>query len=339
MYSGWLTDLVEIAMHFELAPIADLRPLERVFPHHLANIKELIERDGAIFKAIIADRSSGTVLDGSHRYAYLLAEGCRLAPVHWVDYLDENIRVGSRLAHRFLIESDTCISKQECLRRSASGDLFPPRTTRHFFPFRKSDICARLVDLDRGQARSIEHLLASTDITEEIAHNKRYLLEIDEELRTLSDYIAEMAESRTYLTRQVRMLSDTLPVAFFPGKFHPPHMGHIQTILKLAPRYKRLIVGVTGDTPEGAVMTRDEIVAALRNVLTPTANIDVLPVDGTLVHKRDTTGLPPFDVLLSGNPDVIAWAQDKQLACQFVERSFGTDCSGDNMRRALNRQS
>lgn len=336
LHSQHTSDQIETSIvHHDIADITTLRPLERVFPHHLANIKQMIERDGAIFKALIADRRSGTVLDGSHRYAYLYAEGYRLAPVYWVDYQDENIRVGSRLSHRFLIDGDSDISKRECLRRSATGELFSPRTTRHFFPFRKSDIHANLANLNKGPERSIDHLLSSAHITDEIDHNKRYLLEIDEELRTVSDYIAEMVESRTYLTKQVEMLTRSLPVAFFPGKFHPPHMGHVQTILGLAPHYRQLIVGVTGDVPQGRMMSRDEIVTALHNVLKSIPNVDVVPVQGTLVQKQDTSGLPPFNLLVSGNPDVIAWARRMHLDAQFVERSFGPGCSGENIRLGL----
>ena len=31
------------------------------------------------------------------------------------------------------------ISKQEVIRRGLAGELFPPRSTRHFFPFRKNN--------------------------------------------------------------------------------------------------------------------------------------------------------------------------------------------------------
>lgn len=322
-------------MEYELTDILKLRPLEMVFPHHLANIKQLIQRDGAIHKALIADRATGTVLDGSHRYAFLLAEGYGLAPVHWVEYHDENIRVGSRLAHRFLIDGDSPVNKRECLRRSACGELFPPRTTRHFFPFRKSDIVAPLGNLRPGAQRPIDHLLADVDVIDEIAHNRKYLAEIDEELRTLSDYIAEMVESRTYLTTQVEMLNAGLPVAFFPGKFHPPHMGHVQTILKIAPHYRKLIVGVTGDTPSDGIMTQTEIIRVLHDVLANVGNIEVVGIAGTLVMKPDTRGLPAFDVLLSGNPAVIDWSERMGLRSRYVDRSLGPHCSGEVMRSML----
>lgn len=322
-------------MKYELVELERLIPLEEVFPSHLENIRQLIYRDGEMHKALIADRMTGTILDGSHRYAFLLEEGYKLAPVYWVNYQDENIRVGSKLAHRFLTDGCSLVNKSECIRRSSTGELFSPRTTRHFFPFRKNSITVSLTDLKPGPKRVIDHLLAKVNISEEISHNKSYLAEIDEELRILSDYIAEMVESRTYLTTQVDMLKASQPVIFFPGKFHPPHMGHVQTILQLASNCKKLIIGVTGDTPSNDIMTQNEIIQVLSDVLETFDNIEVLKINDTLTQKNDTCGLPRFDLLCSGNPDVISWAEKQGVKAKFVERSLGVHCSGEVIRTVL----
>lgn len=322
-------------MKFQLIAIEKLRPLEKVFPNHLRNIRQLILQDGEVHKALIADRTTGTILDGSHRYAFLLEEGYKLAPVHWVDYQDENIRVGEKLTHRFFTDGSSYVNKKECIRRSTSGDLFPPRTTRHFFPFRKTSISVPLTDLQASQPRKIDHLLADVSITEEITHNKNYLIEIDEELRVLSDYIAEMVESRTYLNTQVEMLNAALPIIFFPGKFHPPHMGHLQTILKLAPHCKKIIVAVSGDMPPNSIMTQSQIAQVLDDAFSSFKNIEVIKISGTLTEKKDKSGLPVFDLLCSGNPDVIAWAQSQDIKSKFIDRSLGSQCSGENIRNEL----
>lgn len=322
-------------MQYEIVHISELRPLEKVFKNHLENIKKMIVHDGAMHKAIIADKKTGTILDGSHRYAFLYGEGYEFAPVKWVDYLDENIRVGTSLSDRFLIEGELQISKQECLRRSLSGDLFYPRTTRHFFTFRKSDISARLLDLQQGDVRPVDHLCAEIGIKEEIAHNNKYLEEIDEELKILSSYIAEMVESRNYLSKQVELLNDSLPTVFFPGKFHPPHLGHLQTIIKISTECKKLIVGVTEDIPDGALMSCDEIITMLRNIAGSFKNIEVISIKGVLVDKKNTNDLPEFDILLSGNPKVIEWARSMGIEAKFTQRSFGDVCSGENIRDIL----
>ena len=40
-----------------------------------------------------------------------------------------------------------------------------------------------------------------------------------------------------------------MSTAFFPGKFHPPHIGHVQTILDILPDYDKVIIGVTERAP------------------------------------------------------------------------------------------
>ena len=52
--------------------ISKLKPLELVFPSHLKNLSEMIDSSGYITSPIIADKDTGIVLDGSHRYVYFL---------------------------------------------------------------------------------------------------------------------------------------------------------------------------------------------------------------------------------------------------------------------------
>ena len=99
----------------------------------------MILNDGFVKTPIIADKKYGIVLDGSHRYVFFLMNGYKEVPVKFVNYEDEHIRVGARLIHRHLIDEALHISKKDIVKRSLSGDLFPPRTTRHFFPFRKNE--------------------------------------------------------------------------------------------------------------------------------------------------------------------------------------------------------
>lgn len=43
--------------------------------------------------------------------------------------------------------------------------------------------------------------------------------------------------------------------AFFPGKFHPPHLGHAKTILKLITSYDKVVIGISEDVPEDQFTT------------------------------------------------------------------------------------
>jgi len=320
-----------------IVPIASLLPLEQVFPVHLKNLGDMIDDSGIMMKALIVDIEDGIILDGSHRYAYLLSRGFKEAPVYLVDYDDENIRVGSRLLHKFLIKEgeDVKISKQICREHARSGSLFPPRTTRHFFPFRKADISLPLGRLVQGRPVSVDHLVSDADINEEINHNRSYIEEISEEYEAIIQYLSEVAQTKKYLEDQVLKMSNSKKIAFFPGKFQPPHIGHVQTLLRLMPYYKKIIIGVTEHRVDDIDISLDDIKAMLSSFLKSFEHVEICEVEGVLTEKEDLRGLPEFDVLLSGNKEVLRWAEEHGVEAKFVHRSEGLFCSGTEMRLVI----
>ena len=321
-------------MKYEIVSIDKLIPLEQVFPTHLANLEEMIEEDGFVLKAIIADKKTGTVMDGSHRYVYFLKNGYKEVPVFWSDYDDENVRVGTHLSHRFLLECVN-INKEECRRRALTGELFSPRTTRHFFAFRKSDISLPLSSLKRGEPADVSHLIADVEVSEEIAHNEKFIIELNEEVDIVINYLNEVLQTKLYLTSQIERMNTSKKVAFFPGKFHPPHIGHIHTLLTLLPQYSKLIIGVSEHQPEAAILTPDEIQASIESFFKDYDNVEVCRIKGVLVEKENLDDLPEFDVLLSGNEDVLEWAKKQGLGYKFVPRSVGYLYSGTEIRTAF----
>ena len=323
-------------MKCEIVSIDKLLPLELVFPTHLKNLEDMINKDGFLLKAVIVDRKTGTVLDGSHRYVYLLKNGYKEVPVYWTDYDDENIRVGTILSHRFMIDGDCGISKEECRSRALSGELFPPRTTRHFFTFRKSDISMPLDQLKKGEPIDVSHLIAKVDVSEEIEHNKRYIREISEEVDVVIQYLEEVSQTKNYLLKQIERMDMTRDVAFFPGKFHPPHIGHIQTILNILPKYRKVIIAVSEDTPSNKIVTDpSSIVPALQALFAAFDNVEVCTIKGVLSTKENTEGLPEFDILLSGNELVLAWAKKMNIRSGYIPRSEGALFSGTEIREKL----
>ena len=323
-------------MKYKIVPIDSLVPLEKVFPTHLKNLEDMLDADGFMLKAIIVDEKDGIVLDGSHRYVYLLKRGFKTAPVYLVDYDNEDIRVGTRLGHRFLIDGDSGISKGECCRRALSGDLFSPRTTRHFFTFRKADISLPLNRLKKGKLVDVSNLIADVETVDEINHNKRYIEEINEEMEIIIQYLSEVSQTKEYLTKQIELMNQSRKVAFFPGKFHPPHIGHIQTILTILSRYRKVIIGVSEHSPKNIIITDpDRIVGALRPFFADFKNVEVCKIKGVLTEKKDLKGLPNFDVLLSGNPEVLSWAKKMNINIEYVPRSEGILFSGHKIRAIL----
>jgi len=322
-------------MRYKIVPIDNLIPLEKVFPTHLKNLEKMIDDDGFMLKALIIDKKTGTILDGSHRYVYLLKKGFKEAPVYIADYDDEDVRVGTHLNHRFFIDGDSGISKKECRERALSGNIFPPRTTRHFFTFRKDDISLPLSRLEKGKPVDVTHLIADVDINEEIAHNETYIKEINEEVESIIKYLSEVTKTKEYLLNQTLLMKKSMKIAFFPGKFHPPHLGHLKTLLDLSNKYNKLIVGVSEHKPENVVTTVDNIILILKDLFKNHSNIEVVKIIGVLIEKEDTEGLPVFDILLSGNESVLSWADSLGLTSEFVDRSDGYLFSGTEIRDEL----
>lgn len=185
-------------------PILKLRPLEKVFPCHLQNLRKKILSDGMMKQSIIVDKETNIILDGSHRYVFLLMEGFSLAPVIPVDYKNQYISVGTSRTHRFIVDNPSNISKKEVIRRGLSGDVYPPRTTRHFFPFLKKEVNTSLSDLNQKDIPfPFQHLVADVGVTEEIAHNIKYLKEIDDELVLAINYLYTAQNVKKYLQFQI----------------------------------------------------------------------------------------------------------------------------------------
>ena len=195
--------------YYKIFPISRLKPLEMVFPYHLDNLSKMILDKGIVETPLIAEKENGIILDGSHRYIFFLMNGYKTVPVRFVDYKDEHIRVGSRLIHRHLIEGPTNISKKEVIERCLTGNLFPPRTTRHFFPFRKNEfVNIPLKDLEKGEPVDVSNLIADVDINFEINHNKNYVQEIEHEFDELIRYMEEVRQTKMYLLKQIELMSN-----------------------------------------------------------------------------------------------------------------------------------
>ncbi|PIZ52333.1 transcriptional regulator [Candidatus Woesearchaeota archaeon CG_4_10_14_0_2_um_filter_33_13] len=103
--------------------------IHKLHPHELINgtrfeeIKEELLSTERIFP-IIVDQNSDVILDGHHRYNVLKTLGFRKIPVISVDYNNENIGL-------FPWREGEEITKEDVIRRGISGELYPPKTSRH----------------------------------------------------------------------------------------------------------------------------------------------------------------------------------------------------------------
>lgn len=188
---------------FKILPLSLLKPLELVYPTHFRNIEKLIFKDGVMKRPIIIDAKYNIVLDGSHRYAFLLKHGFKYAPVVVVNYEDDSIFVGNHLKHRYLRDEKFLISKSEVVSRALNENLFNARTTRHFFPFRKIDYPVNLNQLENGTLKNIDYLIEKCSIEDEMQADREYIEELNMELSVIDSYIEEQIGVKNYLAYQL----------------------------------------------------------------------------------------------------------------------------------------
>lgn len=118
---------------------------------------------------------------------------------------------------------------------------------------------------------------------------------------------------------------------YFPGKFQPPHIGHILTISKLLRKHYHVIVGISEDEPR--IMTREQIEDIFRIIFGERVYVHL--IDGVLTDWNDVDELPLFDVLMSGNDKVLEWGKKLGLRVEKTQRSEGIGCSGKELRRLI----
>ena len=123
-------------------------------------------------------------------------------------------------------------------------------------------------------------------------------------------------------------------IAMFPGKFQPPHLGHILTILRVKKEFQKVIICLTTDGPD--FMDRNEAACMLHEVF-KYPDFDIITIQGRLLDKskgeiEDIFKGTPFDVIVSGNQEVIDWALKTGFAARFFPRAEGPGFSGTEIR-------
>ncbi len=83
----------KIPILLTLKRIRELKPHEETVPSDLRGIVSTLERDPVLRHPIIADSTSGAVLDGTHRLAALSQLGCYTIPTALIDYQNPLVKV------------------------------------------------------------------------------------------------------------------------------------------------------------------------------------------------------------------------------------------------------
>jgi uncharacterized protein (DUF1015 family) len=73
--------------------LSKLKSHEEIDLKHLEKLKKRIIKDGYIKDPIIVDKNYNIIIDGHHRVEILKEISCLKAPVHYIDYLSNEIKV------------------------------------------------------------------------------------------------------------------------------------------------------------------------------------------------------------------------------------------------------
>ena len=125
-----------------LGETVSLRDHEEVIPDNLETRTSKLLSKG-FYKPIIVDRESMVILDGHHKWTAAKSLGLARVPVIMVDYLvDEGV-----LVDVWPDCGKESVTKTEVLEMGVSGDVFPPKTSRHTLPFKIPSIRIPLSEL------------------------------------------------------------------------------------------------------------------------------------------------------------------------------------------------
>ena len=118
-------------MEIVLIQISELLPHEEIKQKKLRKLIDLVKKRGGLYEPILVDRETKTLLDGHHRYNTALHLGLKFIPGIEVDYLeDKSIQVESWPG-----KEEMKITKESVLSMAKSGNLFPPKTSKHSISF------------------------------------------------------------------------------------------------------------------------------------------------------------------------------------------------------------
>lgn len=118
-----------------------------------------------------------------------------------------------------------------------------------------------------------------------------------------------------------------MTIAFFPGKFQPPHIGHVLTLSKLLKRYD-IIIGISPDEPR--VVSQQVVKETFETIFDD--KIQYFIFDKVLSNYQNISFLPKFDVLLTGNEKIIEWAKKLEIPVEKIPRSKCIGSSGSELR-------
>lgn len=110
-----------------MIPVEVLKPHEQVIQKKVDQLERMTIRWDAYTKPLLVDGATGTILDGHHRFEIARRLDLQCLPCVVVDYLDDD-----SITLLLWPNSDReGITKDDVIQAGLSGDLMPPKTSRH----------------------------------------------------------------------------------------------------------------------------------------------------------------------------------------------------------------
>jgi len=127
-------------------------------------------------------------------------------------------------------------------------------------------------------------------------------------------------------------------IALFPGRFDPPHLGHILTIMRIYDDYDKIIVGITDDNygfTKPTIIDIAERERILKLAFKHLPKVQVMYIGKGLRIRERFDDLPYFDIVLTGNKEVLKNMAIHKIRTRFIERSQGIGFSGTELRQLI----
>lgn len=125
-------------------------------------------------------------------------------------------------------------------------------------------------------------------------------------------------------------------IALFPGRFQPPHIGHVLTIMRIYKEYEKIVVAVMDNPCKPRCMEPRKAKEILEAVFRYVSNIEVIgPVKAFTLRKslEEFRDLPKFDVIVSGNKSANEY--DRELGLNVIYTPRTPYYEGSKLRTAL----
>jgi len=117
--------------------------------------------------------------------------------------------------------------------------------------------------------------------------------------------------------------SDKDKIVLFSGRFDPPHIGHLCTIIKLAQKYGVVKVPIL-DHPERRfpVIYCKKMIEDVLNKTKLDVKFSVNNIHFGRITKEEIDKYKPFDLYISGNLAVLRHVETIGIPCEYVDTAY-----------------